>query len=370
MNDVVAPGIEQVAKVFASFQEADPSFSAQLCVYRGAEVVVDLACGELGDRGLLPVYLSSKASIAVVVGRLMESGQLDLDEAVAHYWPQFAAAGKAHVTVRQLLSHQAGLVGVDGGYSRAEFLEHDPLAERLAAQRPYWQPGSAHGYHALTIGVLADALVRRIAGVTIAEWFGELSAERGIDMYLGTPPEVDPRVHDVLMPTSDELARFAPTAEAQPARLDLVAGMRDAIPGMVNEVSLRRVGPPAVGAVASAAGLARLYAGMRHDLGATRLLHDDTIGQLRQLHCVGPDLSLGAESRFGVVFMLPTGRIPFGSGLAYGHDGAGGAMGFDDPARDISVGYVVQRIPLPGGCDARLVALVRALHECLDLTRP
>lgn len=91
---------------------------------------------------------------------------------MAHYWPEFAAAGKAQAIVRQLLSHQAGLVGAVGGYSRAEFLEHDPLAERLAAQRPYWRPGCAHGYHGLTIGELADELVRRIAGVTIAEWFG------------------------------------------------------------------------------------------------------------------------------------------------------------------------------------------------------
>jgi CubicO group peptidase (beta-lactamase class C family) len=365
LTDVVAPGFDRVAKLFASFKEDDPTYSAQLCAYRGTQVIIDLACGPLSDRGLLLVLSASKASIAVVVGQLVESRRIDLDQTVAHFWPEFAAAGKAHVTVRQLLSHQAGLVGVDGGYTRTELLEHEPLAERLAAQRPLWQPGRAHGYHGITIGVLADELVRRITGVTLAERFRSLTLERGVDLHLGLPETLDPRVHDVLMPTAAELTQFTPVDQSASAGLDAEVGMRESAADMVNDVAFRRVGPPAAGGFASAAGLARLYACIRHDLGARRLLRNDTIGQLRQLQSIGLDLSLGVETRFGIVFMLPTRRIPFGSRLAYGHDGAGGAMGFDDPVHDVSVGYVVQRIPLPGGCDARLVQLAHAVRQCL-----
>ena len=98
---------------------------------------------------LLPVYSSSKGATAVVVALLVQRGQLDLDATVASYWPEFAQGGKGSVTVRQLLSHQAGLVGVDGGFTWDELLAHTPLAERLAAQRPFWQPGQAFLYHAL-----------------------------------------------------------------------------------------------------------------------------------------------------------------------------------------------------------------------------
>ena len=118
---------------------------------------------------LLPVYSSSKGATAAVVALLVQRGQLDLDATVSSYWPEFAQGGKGAVTVRQLLSHQAGLPGVDGGFTWEELLAHAPLAERLAAQRPFWQPGQAFLYHGLTIGTLADELVRRIDGRTVAD---------------------------------------------------------------------------------------------------------------------------------------------------------------------------------------------------------
>ena len=109
--------------------------------------VIDLTCGPWAESALLPVFSSSKGAIGLVAALLVQRGRLDLDEAVASYWPEFGAAGKASVTVRQLLSHQAGLVTVDGGYGGDELLAHDPLAARLAAQRPHWYPGVACGYH-------------------------------------------------------------------------------------------------------------------------------------------------------------------------------------------------------------------------------
>jgi CubicO group peptidase (beta-lactamase class C family) len=363
LTEVVHPSYEQVAKVFASFRDSDPTYSAQLCVYRGAEVVLDLTCGGLADRGLLLVFSSSKASIAVVIGRLMECGEVDLDATVATYWPEFGAAGKERITVRQLLSHQAGLVGVDGGYTVEEFLAHDPLAERLAAQRPSWLPGAAHGYHGLTIGVLADELVRRITGRTLAVQFTELMQERAIDMHLGLPESLEGRVHDVLPPRLEDLAGAVLAGPPAGLALDESVGLRDTLVGLVNAPVWRRVGPPAAGGMATAAGLARLYACMRHDLGGPRLLQDDTLRQLRQLQCQGLDLTLGEDTRFGIAFCLPTARMPFGSGHAYGHDGAGGSMGFDDPVRDISLGYVVQRMAVPGGCDRRVLELADAIAE-------
>ena len=159
---------EPVHEAFQAYCDADPTYSAQLAVHVAGERVVDLAHGMEVD-SLLPVYSSSKGATAVVVALLVQRGQLDLDAAVATYWPEFAQSGKSGVTVRQLLSHQAGLHGVDDGFTWEELLDHAPLAERLAAQRPFWHPGQAFLYHALTIGILADELVRRVDGRTVAE---------------------------------------------------------------------------------------------------------------------------------------------------------------------------------------------------------
>ena len=138
-----SPSFQAVHDALGASADSDPTYSAQLCVQIAGETVVDLTCGVMQPDSLLPVYSSSKGATAVVVALLVERGQLDLDARVAQYWPEFAASGKDAITVRQLLSHQAGLPGVDGGFTWEEVLAHDPLAERLAAQRPFWQPGQA-----------------------------------------------------------------------------------------------------------------------------------------------------------------------------------------------------------------------------------
>src|SRR5689334_10380954 len=189
---------EPVEKAFRSYCDADPTYSAQLAAYVGDELVVDLTGGTgMQPDSLLPVYSSSKGATAVVIALLVQRGQLDLDATVATYWPEFAQAGKSAVTVRQLLSHQAGLPGVDGGFTWEELLAHTPLAERLAAQRPFWYPGQAFLYHGLTIGVLADELIRRIDGRPVADALRQdVTGPRRIDLWMGTPASEDHRVVD------------------------------------------------------------------------------------------------------------------------------------------------------------------------------
>ena len=251
---------ELVHDAFQRFCAADPTYSAQLAVHIGAERFVDLTGGPgMQPDSLLPVYSSSKGATAVVVGLLVQRGQLDLDATVASYWPEFAQAGKGSVTVRQMLSHQAGLVGVDGGFTWEELLAHAPLAERLAAQRPFWQPGRAFLYHGLTIGTLADELVRRIDGRTVAEALrADVTGPRGIDVWMGTPASEDHRVVEAQAPTGEELMAFIAQS---PGGLDLGDDLGSlSVPRgnplellrRVNDETLRRVGPPAAGVLASA----------------------------------------------------------------------------------------------------------------------
>jgi CubicO group peptidase (beta-lactamase class C family) len=367
------PSFDAVAELFQTYCDADPTYCAQMAVYVGGQRVVDLAEG-LPIDALIPVYSSSKGASAVVIALLVQRGQLNLDQAVASYWPEFAQAGKGAIRVRQLLSHQAGLLGVDGGFTWEELMAHAPLAERLAAQRPYWQPGRGFMYHAVTIGTLADELVRRIDGGPLAQVLREdVTAPRQIDVWMGTPESEDSRVVDAQPPTSEELAAYlAESPDALSggdglAALSLPAGGTLALLATVNEVAMRRAGPPAAGALASGRGLAALFASLRHEMsGCPRVLTDDTIGQMSQIQVAGREMGTGLPVRFGVLFQVPCPpRWPFGTPGAFRHDGAGGLLAFCDPGVDVAFGYTVQRLPLPGGLDQRAVELARVIRKCL-----
>jgi CubicO group peptidase (beta-lactamase class C family) len=362
---------EPVAELLQSYADADPTYSAQLAVHVGAERAIDLTVGTAMDAdSLLPVYSSSKGATGVVVALLVQRGQLDLDARVASYWPAFAQHGKAAITVRQLLSHQAGLPGVDGGFTWEELLEHAPLAERLAAQRPLWHPGSAFMYHGLTIGTLADELVRRIDGRTVAQVLREdVTAPRRIDVWMGTPASEDHRVVEALPPRLEDLRMagipgFADpiTATSFPQSPDVLELFR-----RVNDPGFQRIAPPAAGVLASARGLAALYASLRHEVGGQpRVLTDDTIAQMAQIQAAGHELGSGLPARFGVLFQVPcTPRWPFGRVGSFGHDGAGGSLAFCDPASDVAFAFTVQRMPVPGGTVVQSIDLAAAVHRCL-----
>ncbi|MHB1854310.1 MAG: serine hydrolase domain-containing protein [Acidimicrobiales bacterium] len=367
------PSYESVTSLFEGYAKEDPTYTAQLCVHVDGERVIDLAQG-MGLDALVPVYSSTKGASATVISLLVQQGRLDLSAVVAEYWPEFAQAGKESVTVRQLLSHQAGLPGVDGGFSWEELLAHGQMAERLAAQRPFWAPGQAFMYHGLTIGTLADELVRRIDGRTMTEAFQqEVTGPRGIDFWMGTPESEDHRCVEALPPTAEELTSFlqeSPGAlgggDALGA-LSIPAGGALDLLARVNDPGFRRVGQPAAGGLSSARGLAALYAGLRHDLGGVpRLLTEDTISQMSQIQVAGTELGTGLPARFGVMFQVPCPpRWSFGGVGAFGHDGAGGSLAFCDPRLEIAFGYTVQRLPLPGGMDKRAVELARAVRFCL-----
>ncbi|MFC0037682.1 serine hydrolase [Actinomadura rayongensis] len=366
----VASGYATVRDAFAVLADADPTYCAQFTAYRNNVPVVDLTCGPWAEDALLPVFSCGKGAIGVTVAHLVEQGKLDLDARVADYWPVFAAAGKEAVTVRQLLSHQAGLPTVDGGYTTAELLDHDALAERLAAQRPFWRPGAAFAYHGVTVGVLADELVRRTTGRTLAEVFrDDIAAPRGIDVHLGVPESLDARVVPVDLPTDAELtAGLASVPMSAPDSLDALVAPSDAGPvwTWVNGVAARRAGPAALAGLATARGLARMYAALGHALDGPALASPDVVAQVSQLQVAGDDLLSGLPFRYGIVFQRPVEpRLAYGSFQAFGHDGLGGCVGVRDPYYDLSFGYTVKRIVLPPRCDARALHLMRAVRAAL-----
>ena len=367
----VSPGFEAVREYLDVHLLADPSLSIQLAVQWRDELVVDLVGGRhLDVDSITGVYSVSKGVAAVVLGTLVREGVIDLDRTVADYWPEFAAHGKEHVTVRTVLSHQCGLLGVDGGFTPEEFLDSEGAAARLAATRPSWRPGSAVGYHTLTIGLLMEELVRRATGRSLQSVYEDaIRASYNSDFYLGLPESEEHRFRDVLP--------MAPTAAQQDS---VVAPAPDGIAALTfnsmhsdtllpsslspNQRAVRAAGSAAIGGVGSARGLAQLYAAAIGLIGGP-ILDDETIGQMAQQHSWGHDRVLNVQSCFGIVFMKPQPRLEFGSYQAFGHDGAGGAMGFADPMHNMSFGYIPMPMQFPGGADARCVELSQITRRCI-----
>ncbi len=368
----VAPGFEPVREAFEEQLRVDQAHNAQLTVYWRDQPVVDLVGGPpLDAESITGVFSVTKGAAALALGTRVRSGAIDLDERVAHYWPQFAQCGKHDVTVRQLLSHQAGLVSVDGGLSTEEVLDSRQGAAKLAAQRPAWRPGSTFGYHGVTIGIFMEELLRRVTSVTLQELYeSEIRLPRDIDFYVGLPASEERRYQPLF-----------PSTAAEPEPRDTAWTIEDGLESMTyrapkrseatghgefgpNDREVRAAGPAALGGVASARGLARLYAAAQGYIGKP-LLDEETIGEMSQQQVWGQDRILCQQMCFGVVFQRPHPRVQFGSYRAFGHDGAGGALAFADPLYEMSFGYIPNPGVDPGGADPRAIELSAVTRQTI-----
>jgi CubicO group peptidase (beta-lactamase class C family) len=353
---------EPVADLLRGFADQDPGYSAQLALYHEGRLVLDLAVGpDCAPDSLTGVFSCSKGAAAMVVGILLQEGVLDLDAPVAAYWPEFSAHGKGLVTVRQLLSHQAGLPGVDGGMTLVEYTDSQLAARLLGAAEPLWRPGAAHSYHALSLGVFMEELARRTAQEPLQHIYERRIREPfGIDFYLGLPEAEEPRYRAVLKPQQatdlpfiDPFSHFG-LAVNSTGGFDGPDGPSRDILDLPNVRAVREAGIAAAGGVGNARGLARLYAAastgvvLADGTLAEPFLSGQTLAALTQEQVFGIDRANGLTGAFGIVFMKPQPRNDFGSWRAFGHDGANGALGFADPAYGTAFGYVPARGELNG----------------------
>lgn len=345
----------------------DPDLSFQVAAYSDGELVLDAVGGpHLAADSVMVPYSVTKNTIGLTVGLLIERGLLDLDAPVAQYWPEFAAKGKHAVTVRQLLSHQAGVPQATPSLTWEELLDDHVAAERLAQSRPFWQPGTAFGYHAVTIGNLASELVFRVTGRTLREYYEqELRQPLGIDFYLGLPAEHEHRLVPVLpmvRPANDQSTIYS--SALGPVVWNAAGPPVD----LANDPRSWRFGHPAGSGTGTARALARLLAATVTGVeGAAPVLSADTVEVIGQQQVRGYDEVLGQPGRsHAIVFQKPTAAMAFGGPRAFGHDGAAGAFASVDPDTGVAFAYTIARGPWPGGGDPRAVALAAELGILLD----
>jgi CubicO group peptidase (beta-lactamase class C family) len=320
---------------------------------------------------LVNVFSVGKGLLAACAARLAGLGLLDPDAPVTRYWPEFGAAGKEHVTVRQLLSHQAGLPALHDPLPAGSGLDWQLMTTLLAAEEPWWEPGRGHGYHVNTFGYLAGELVRRVSGLTAGEYLRrELAGPLGADVHIGLAAADHGRVAEFRWPV-----RSAETAAEQgdPVPGQLMSQKAYFNPpdlsgaGVVNTAAWRSAQIPSANAHATAGGIARVYAALAEGgaLAGVRVVSQAALAAATQEQVYGDDLVLGRPSRFGLGFQLTHAERQLGSGpWCYGHFGAGGSVGFCDPDARLAFGYVTNQMG-PRWRNPRNKALMDACYACL-----
>ncbi len=385
----VAPGFEPVREAFAANFERHDDIGAAVCVHHRGRPVVDLWAGTadpVTDRPwtrdtLQLVYSATKGATATAAHLLAQRGELDLDAPVAAYWPEFAAHGKADIPVRWLLSHQAGLAALDRPVPLADALAWHPMVTALAAQRPVWTPGTAHGYHGRTYGWLVGEVIRRVSGRTPGRFFAdEIAAPLGLDrdFFVGLPETERARV--------TRMVHQQPTADFSTIPLEAIPEeYRDAVAAMLDPDSLanrafaitdppeidfnspevQAAEIPASNGICTARGLARMYAALIGEVDGVRLLTPETVAAATKEQAAGQDRVLMLPMRFASGYMLPTDRVPLTGPRAFGHPGRGGSLGFADPDHDLAFGYVMNHIA-ENPTDTRAASLVEAVGRSLS----
>jgi CubicO group peptidase (beta-lactamase class C family) len=364
-------GYERVAEAFAQNFAERGEVGASVCLNVGGETVVDLWGGVAHAKTNTPwkkdtvsiVFSCTKGATALCAHMLASRGRLDLDAPVTELWPEFGQHGKAHVTTRMMLDHSAAVpvlrekVRDDGPY------DWTYMTERLAAEEPFWVPGRRNGYHGLTFGWTVGEMVRRASGKSLGTFFqDEVAKPLGLDFWIGTPETVEPRVAPVAphvyrpeQAVTPFLRDFA-DKQSIPALFYFNAGA--ILGGGLNTRAGHAAEIGAANGITNARGLAGMYAPLSQ--GGGKLVDGKTLSRMGEVSmATHDDATLRIPTRFALGFMKSmdnrrrsVGATIFGedcdsvilSSAAFGHVGAGGSLGFADPAAGFSFGYTMNQM--------------------------
>ena len=381
LHGFARPGFEGVRDAFAENFRRRHELGAACCIYQHGDPVVDLwggvrskATGEPWEEDTMVLVHSATKGLAAMTLALAHSrGWLDYDERVCAYWPEFAQQGKAQVTVRQLLGHQAGLFAFAEPVDRALIADLDRLAVVLARQTPEWAPGSRQAYHALTLGFYEGELLRRVdpRHRSLGQFFrDEIASPLGLDFYIGLPASIPDSRLAVLdtnlltmlrgMPVALMLATMHPRSHIFRA---LMINPGERVYLDESRVYARHLEVPSGGGVGTARAMARAYSVFAtggRELG----LRPETLAALRA-PAVPPargfyDEALKGEVEFSLGFMKTCPNWRFGHAGAYGSPGAGGSLAYADPEAGLAYAYVTNRMRSVVD-DPRDLALRRAI---------
>ena len=366
-----AEAVGTVADEFQRILEESPHSGAAFAAFADGQVVVDLWGGiadpasgaEWQEDTIQLVFSGTKGLVATCMVMLLDRGALSLDAPVSRYWPAFAAAGKQDVTVRQVVSHTAGVPGLRDGFRSDELLDGERMADRVAAEAPYWPPGSRIAYHALTYGWICDALVRAVDGRSVGRFFAEEVAEPlGLELWIGLSAELEPRVAPLTAAPDFGITYLGD--EPEPLLATVFGGLLER-PIRWNEPAFHAAEIPGANAIGTARSIARLYACLAGggELEGVRLLSEEAM-QLGRIELARGSCAITRRPyAFGVGFELQTELARFGPPAdAFGHTGSGGSSHGVWPEAGIGFSFAMNELQ-PEGRDDRAKRLLSALAK-------
>ena len=316
---------------------------------------------------IVNVFSVCKALNAIAVLRLAEQGKIDLDTPIMRYWPEFAANGKDNITVRTMLAHRAGLAALRDPLPDTAMLDWASITRAIANEKPWWEPGTAHGYHVNTFGFLTGEIVRLVSGKSIGRFLrDEVWTPLEADMHIGAPAHTHHRVAEFQWPGSPPKPEFADDHELMrwnaywnPAGF---SGGR-----WVNTKEWRAAEVPSTNGHANARSIARVYSALANggSIDGVSVLSKEMLSEATRAHSVGTDLISQRPIHFGLGFQLTIPECPLGPNPhSFGHFGAGGSLGFCDPDTGLSFGYVTNDMG-PRWQNPRNSGLIKAVYESL-----
>lgn len=376
MTEIHGSCTDAFAPVRAAFEanfDGGQELGASVAITVDGQHVVDLWAGDADLDGspwqrdtIVNVYSTTKTMAALCVLMLADRGALDLHEPVADHWPEFAANGKSGVTIAQVMSHTAGVPGFDPAIEPTDLYDWDAICANLAAQAPWWEPGTASGYHAISQGYLQGEIVRRITGRTIGTFFREEVAEPlGADFHIGLPASEDHRVA-TLVPPENPLAAMGELDEESIAGRALLSCPIDAAEPATRE--WRGAEIPAAGGTGNARSVGRVHAALAcgGELDGVRLLSEAGVERILDEQSHTDDLVLGMKIRFGMGFGLMSEAIPLSPNeRAFFWGGYGGSLAVVDLDQRMTVSYVMNRMGDGLLGDLRGASLVFAAYAAL-----
>ena len=391
VQGTVAPGFEAVREEFQRNFAERGELGAACAVYHRGEKVVDLwggtrnkVTGEPWEEDtLVLVFSSTKGMASMGVAVAHSRGLFDYDERVATYWPEFAQAGKANVTVRQLLSHQAGVCAIDEPLDLEKLSDPDKVAAALAKQKPAWEPGTRHGYHGISLGWYESELVRRVDPKhrTIGKYFqDEVAQPLGLEFYIGLPTDfpqariarLDPYQKWQMLFNMDKMPRPFVMGFLNPRSITYKTFANPKLigePAGYNDPRVQRLELPASNGIGKVRDMAKAYS--EFATGGKRLgLREETLNALKQP--ANPprdgllDVVLGVETIFSLGYAKPFPAFRFGLGeQAFGTPGAGGSFCFADPEAQIGFAYAMNKTGFYLWDDPREKSLRDAVYRSL-----
>jgi CubicO group peptidase (beta-lactamase class C family) len=375
-NGTCDPAFEAVRDAFVANFDAGGELGASVAVTVNGEFVVDLWAGLAAPDGrpwerdtIVNVYSSTKTMASLCVLMLADRGKLDLDAPVAKYWPEFAQNGKEGVLVKHVMAHSAGLPGFDPPLEIIDLYDWKKCCDNLAAQAPWWEPGTAVGYHAGTQGYLQGELVRRIDGRTLGTFFREEVAEPlGADFHIGLDAAHDHRVAELVPPKHLMREAYVGEPGSVAARMGIGPQLDATEP---RTRAWRAAEIPAGNGHGNARSMARIHSVLACGgaLGDVRLLSEKMLARVLEVQIEGTDLTNNMPMRFGMGYGLPSKLVPLPSERAFFWAGWGGSVAIIDLDARMSVAYAMNRMFPELEGDMRAANIVFAAYTALAGTK-